>query len=76
VFEVLFLRLMGYFSWVVSGAAVVISVALFSNNIRMGGLISSSYWPVFTLHKKQHKNMAATLILANNKMMMTLIVKI
>lgn len=35
--------------------------------------MSSSYWPVFTLHIKPAKNNAATVMLANNKMMITLI---
>jgi hypothetical protein len=40
----------------------------------MGGLISSLYCPVFTLHKKATKNRAATDILANKRIIITLIV--
>jgi hypothetical protein len=39
----------------------------------MGGEVSSSYCPFFTLHKKAPRKMAATDILAINNKMMTLI---
>ena len=39
----------------------------------MGGLISSSYWPDFTFHKKASKKMPAIEILAISRIIMTLI---
>jgi hypothetical protein len=43
-----------------------------SNSIRMGGDISSSYCPDFTLQINAAKKRAATLILAMSKMIITL----
>jgi hypothetical protein len=45
-----------------------------SSNILKGGLISSLYWPVLTLQRNAPKKRAATEILANNRIRMTLIV--
>jgi len=45
-----------------------------SSKILRGGLISSLYWPVLTLQRKAPKKRAATEILANNRIRMTLIV--
>jgi len=52
---------------------MVVDDGLSSNNILMGGLFSSSNCPFFTLYKKAHRKMAATVILAVSKMKMTLI---
>jgi len=45
---------------------------LSSNKILIGGLFSSSNCPFFTLYKKAHRKMAATVILAVSKIKMTL----
>jgi hypothetical protein len=45
-----------------------------SSNILIGGLISSLYWPVLTLQRKAPKKRAATEMLANKRIRMTLIV--
>lgn len=44
-----------------------------SKSIRIGGAISSSYWPDLTLQINAAKKSAATLILTISKIMITLI---
>jgi hypothetical protein len=51
---------------------MVVDEGLSSNKILIGGLFSSSNCPFFTLYKKAHRKMAATVILAVSKMKMTL----
>jgi len=52
---------------------VLLGRSLSSNNILIGGEASSSYCPDFTLQIKAPKKTNAMLMLANNKMIMALI---